>query len=44
VIATLFDLAIRKYIKLEEIKNKKSLAPDKVTQKIIKSVMIMICG
>jgi uncharacterized membrane protein len=36
VIATLFDLAIRKYIKLEEIKNKKSLAPDKVTQKIIK--------
>ncbi|MBP9716786.1 MAG: DUF2207 domain-containing protein [Candidatus Levybacteria bacterium] len=36
VVATLFDLAIRKYIKLEEIKNKKSLAPDKVTQKIIK--------
>ena len=36
VVATLFDLAIRKYIKLEEIKNKKALAPDKVTQKIIK--------
>lgn len=36
VIATLFDLAIRKYIKLEEVKNKKTLAPDKVTQKIIK--------
>ncbi len=36
VVATLFDLAIRKYIKLEEIKEKKSLAPDKVIQKIIK--------
>ncbi len=36
VVATLFDLAIRKYIALSEIKNKKSLAPDKVTQKIIK--------
>ncbi len=36
VVATLFDLAIRKYIKLEEVKNKKTLAPDKVTQKIIK--------
>ncbi|EKE14730.1 MAG: hypothetical protein ACD_12C00321G0001, partial [uncultured bacterium] len=36
VVATLFDLAIRKYIRLEEIKNKKSLLPDKVTQKIIK--------
>ncbi len=36
VVATLFDLAIRKYIKLEETKNKKTLAPDKITQKIIK--------
>lgn len=36
VVATLFDLAIRKYIALSEIKNKKSLLPDKVTQKIIK--------
>ncbi len=36
VVATLFDLAIRKYIKLEEVKNKKALAPDKVMQKIIK--------
>lgn len=36
VVATIFDLAIRKYIKLEEIKTVKSLAPDKMEQKIIK--------
>ncbi len=36
IVATLFDLAIRKYIALSEIKNRKALAPDKVTQKIIK--------
>ncbi|OGH08089.1 MAG: hypothetical protein A2171_01300 [Candidatus Levybacteria bacterium RBG_13_35_9] len=36
VVATIFDLAIRKYIRLEEIKTIKSLAPDKVEQKIIK--------
>ncbi len=36
VVATIFDLAIRKYIKLEEIKTKRSLLPDSTTQKIIK--------
>lgn len=36
VIATIFDLAIRKYIKLEEEKTKKSLRPDSKEQKIIK--------
>ncbi len=36
VVATIFDLAIRKYIKLEEIKIKKQLRPDKVEQKITK--------
>ena len=36
VVATLFDLAIRKYIRLEEINTKKSLRPDEIKQKIIK--------
>lgn len=36
IVATLFDLAIRKYIRLEEIKTKKSLLPDSTKQKIIK--------
>lgn len=36
VIATLFDLAIRKYIKLEEVKTKRNLFPDSKDQKIIK--------
>jgi len=36
VIATLFDLAIRKYIKLEETKTKRDLLPDSKEQKIIK--------
>lgn len=36
VIATIFDLAIRKYIKLEATKTVKSLLPDLTTQTIIK--------
>lgn len=36
VVATIFDLAIRKYIKLEEIKTVKNLLPDSTEQKIIK--------
>lgn len=36
VVATLFDLAIRKYIRLEEVKTKKSLAPDSKDQIITK--------
>lgn len=36
VIATIFDLAIRKYIKLEEVKTKRDLLPDSKEQKIKK--------
>ncbi len=36
VVATLFDLAIRKYIKLEEIIERRNLLPDSKKQKIIK--------
>lgn len=36
VVATLFDLAIRKYIRLEEVKTKRNLLPDSIKQKIIK--------
>jgi len=36
VVATIFDLAIRKYIKLEATKTKRSLLPDSTTQTIIK--------
>ncbi len=36
VVATIFDLAIRKYIKLEQTKTVKSLLPDSTTQTIIK--------
>ena len=36
VVATLFDLAIRKYIRLEEVKTRKSLAPDSKDQIITK--------
>lgn len=36
VVATIFDLAIRKYIKLEATKIKRSLLPDSTTQTIIK--------
>lgn len=36
VTATIFDLAIRKYVKLEEIKTKRDLLPDSKKQKIIK--------
>lgn len=36
VVATIFDLAIRKYIKLEQTKTVKSLLPDLTTQTIIK--------
>ena len=36
VVATIFDLAIRKYIKLEEVKTVKKLFPDSKEQKIIK--------
>jgi uncharacterized membrane protein len=36
VLATLFDLAIRKYIKFEETKTKRDLLPDSHKQKIIK--------
>lgn len=36
VVATLFDLAIRKYLKFENIKTKRSLLPDTNDQKIIK--------
>ena len=35
-VATIFDLAIRKYIKLEETKTTRTLLPDKSEQKIIK--------
>ncbi len=35
-VATIFDLAIRKYIKLEETKTTRKLLPDKSEQKIIK--------
>lgn len=36
VVATLFDLAIRRYIKLEEIRTKRKYMPDLVKQKISK--------
>ena len=36
VVATIFDLAIRKYIKLEEFKKERALAKDKKDQRIIK--------
>lgn len=36
VVATIFDLAIRKYIKLEETKTVRNLLPDLVEHKIIK--------
>ncbi len=36
VVATIFDLAIRKYFRLEEIKTERKLLPDSVDQKIIK--------
>lgn len=36
VIATIFDLAIRKYIKIEEVKVAKTLMPDETDFKIIK--------
>ena len=36
VVATLFDLAIRRYIKLEEVKSKRNLFPDSKKQKIVK--------
>lgn len=36
VVATIFDLAIRKYIKLEEVKTKKKLMPDETDYKVIK--------
>jgi len=36
VVATIFDLAIRKYIKLEEVKTKIKFLPDLKDQKIIK--------
>lgn len=36
IVATLFDLAIRKYIKLVEVKVSKKLMPDKITQKVLK--------
>lgn len=36
VTATIFDLAIRKYIKIEEEKTKRNLLPDSKKQKIIK--------
>ncbi|MBI2026072.1 MAG: DUF2207 domain-containing protein [Candidatus Levybacteria bacterium] len=36
IIATIFDLAIHKYIKLEETKTTRVLLPDKTEQKIIK--------
>jgi len=35
-VATLFDLAIRRYIRLEETKTKRQLLPDLVQQKIVK--------
>jgi hypothetical protein len=36
VIATIFDLAVRKYIKIEEVKKVKALRPDETDYKIIK--------
>lgn len=36
VVATLFDLAIRRYIRLEEIKKDRKLMPDQTDQKITK--------
>ena len=36
VVGTIFDLAIRKYIKLEEFKKERTLAKDKKDQRIIK--------
>ena len=36
IVATIFDLAIRKYIKIEEVKTVRSLLPDSTEQKIIK--------
>lgn len=36
VIATIFDLAIRKYIKIEEVKINKTLMPDETDFKIVK--------
>jgi uncharacterized membrane protein len=36
VVATLFDLAIRRYVKLEEIKIKRKFMPDENDQRIIK--------
>jgi uncharacterized membrane protein len=35
VVATIFDLAIRKYIKMEEIKTTRKLLPDSTRQKIV---------
>ena len=36
VIATMFDLAIRKYIKIEEVKIAKTLRPDETDYKVVK--------
>jgi len=36
VLATIFDLAVRKYLRLEESKTKRKLLPDSIDQKIIK--------
>ena len=36
ILATLFDLAIRRYVRLEEVKTKRDLLPDSKKQKIIK--------
>ena len=36
VVATIFDLAIRRYIKIEEVKTVKRLSPDKLDHKLIK--------
>jgi len=36
IVATIFDLAIRKYIRLEEVKTVRNLLPDSKEQKIIK--------
>jgi len=36
VVATIFDLAIRKYIRIEEVKENKKFRPDEINYKIIK--------
>lgn len=36
VVATIFDLAIRKYIKIEEVKKVKTLRPDEIDYEIVK--------